>query len=216
MDLRKIYIEEHTKPYFEELMRFIKAEYETKVIYPPAKEIYEAFKYVADNPVKVVIIGQDPYHGVGQAHGLSFSVKPGVPLPKSLINIYQEMKDDVEVVRNNNGNLVGLAKQGVFWLNTILTVEAGKPLSHKNKGWEIFTSRVISELNDDNSPKVFILWGREARNLKEKITNPNHLILESVHPSPLSAYSGFFGSKPFSKTNQFLIKNNLSPIDWGK
>ena len=178
--------------------------------------IFNAFKYNDINKIKVVIIGQDPYYNPNQAHGLCFSVQHGIPEPKSLINIYKELYNDLLVNPPMDGNLEGWAEQGVFLLNTILTVEKGKPLSHKNKGWEIFTNRVIEEINNDDSPKVFVLWGNEARKFKYMITNEKHLIIESNHPSPLSAYNGFFGSRPFSKINDFLISNGLEPIDWSK
>lgn len=216
MDFKLLFKEEKNKEYFIELKNFIDKEYETKTIYPPKNMVFNAFKYNDINKIKVVIIGQDPYYNPNQAHGLCFSVQHGIPEPKSLINIYKELYDDLKVNSPMDGNLEGWAIQGVFLLNTILTVEKGKPLSHKNKGWEVFTNRVIKELNDDDNPKVFVLWGGEARKLKTMITNKKHLIIESAHPSPLSAYNGFFGSKPFSKINDFLAKNNLTPIDWSK
>jgi uracil-DNA glycosylase len=161
-----------------------------------------------------VIVGQDPYYNINQANGLAFSVNKGIKLPPSLVNIYKEAHDDIGIDIPNHGDLSSWAKEGVFLLNTILTVEEGKPLSYKNKGWEKFTLKVLKTLNDDESPKVFILWGKEAINLKKILNNPRHLILESAHPSPLSSYRGFFGSKPFSKTNEFLIKNNRTPINF--
>ena len=163
----------------------------------------------------VVIIGQDPYHGLGEAHGLSFSVKENVKMPPSLQNIFKELYNDLGIKRTKS-DLTDWAKEGVLLLNSIMTVEKDKPLSHKNKGWEIFTNSVIKAINDDNNPKVFVLWGKEAQKLKEMITNDKHLIIESNHPSPLSASRGFFGSKPFSKINNFLISNNLEPIDFSR
>lgn len=216
MDLRSLYVEEREKEYFKNLMTFVNQEYKTKIIYPPYDAIFNAFKLVDINNIKVVIIGQDPYYNPNQAHGLSFSVQSGVALPKSLINIYKELQEDLNIVRKNDGDLSNWARQGVFLLNTILTVEQGKPLSHQDKGWEIFTAKVIEQLNMDNRPRVFVLWGNNARKLKCYINNPAHLVIESSHPSPLSAYNGFFGSKPFSRINNFLISNHLTPIDWSK
>lgn len=216
MNFKQLFNEEKNKEYFIKLKEFIDIEYNTKIIYPPKEMVFNAFKYKDINEIKVIIIGQDPYYNPNQAHGLCFSVQHGIPEPKSLINIYKELYNDLLVNPPMDGNLEGWAKQGVFLLNTILTVEKGKPLSHKNKGWEIFTNRVIEELNKDNNPKVFVLWGGEARKFKNMITNNKHLIIESNHPSPLSAYNGFFGSKPFSKINKFLEENNLTPIDWSK
>lgn len=216
MNFKELFLEEKEKEYFLNLENFINKEYQEKTIYPPKEKIYEAFKYKDINEIKVIIIGQDPYFNEGQAHGLCFSVMHGVEEPKSLVNIYKELYYDLEINPPMDGNLEGWAEQGVFLLNTILTVEKGKPLSHKNKGWEIFTKRVIEELNNDNNPKVFVLWGNEARKLKTLVTNNNHLVIESSHPSPLSAYNGFFGSKPFSKINEFLKDKGLEPIDWSK
>lgn len=213
MDFKTLIEEESKKEYFIKLMNFVNSEYQTKVCFPPYKDIFNAFKYKDIPEIKVIILGQDPYHEINQAHGLSFSILEGNPLPKSLINIYKELYDDLGITRLT-GNLSSWCEQGVFLLNTVLTVEQGKANSHKNKGWEIFTSRVIEELNKNNSPKVFILWGSDAIKKKDLITNPKHLVLTSPHPSPLSSYRGFFSSKPFSKTNVFLVKNNLSPIDW--
>lgn len=216
MNFKQLFNEEKNKEYFIKLKEFIDNEYDTKTIYPPKDMVFNAFKYNDINNIKVIIIGQDPYYNPNQAHGLCFSVQHGIPEPKSLINIYKELYNDLLVNPPMDGNLEGWARQGVFLLNTILTVEKGKPLSHKNKGWEIFTNRVIEELNKDNNPKVFVLWGGEARKFKSMITNNKHLIIESNHPSPLSAYNGFFGSKPFSRINRFLEENNLTPIDWSK
>ena len=205
---------EFEKPYYQSLRKFLDEEYKNKVIYPLPQYIYAALKLTPYHKTKVVILGQDPYHEEGQAHGLAFSVNKGIEIPPSLLNIYKEMKDDVNTYIPNNGYLISLAKQGVLLLNAVLTVEAHKANSHKDKGWEILTDTIISKLNESKEPIVFILWGRNARNKKIFITNPIHKIIESPHPSPLSAYNGFFGSKPFSKTNDFLIKNNKEPINW--
>lgn len=213
MKFVELFNQEKQKKYFIDLMDFVNHQYQTKKCFPPYEDIFNAFKFKDIPEIKVVIIGQDPYHEINQAHGLSFSILDGNPLPKSLINIYKELYDDLKITRLS-GNLSSWAEQGVLLLNNVLTVEEGKANSHKNKGWEIFTSKVIEELNKDNSPKVFVLWGNEAISKINLISNPKHLVLTSAHPSPLSAYRGFFGSKPFSKINDFLIKNHLDPIDW--
>lgn len=205
---------EFEKEYYQKLRLFLDNEYKTKTIYPLPQYIYAALKLTAYKDVKVVILGQDPYHEPNQAHGLAFSVNKGIQVPPSLVNIYKEMRDDIGTSIPNNGYLVSWAKQGVLLLNAVLTVEAHKANSHKDKGWEQLTDTIIQKLNDKKEPVVFILWGRNARDKKRFITNPIHLIIESAHPSPLSAYNGFFGSKPFSRTNNFLIKNNIKPIDW--
>ena len=205
--------EDFESPYFEKLGIFVKNEYKHKIIYPEYKDIFNALKYTDYDEVKVVILGQDPYHGEHEAHGLSFSVKEGVPMPPSLRNIFKELKDDIGVVRTQT-DLTDWAKQGVLLLNSIMTVVKDTPLSHKDKGWEIFTDNIIKKLGEREKPMVFILWGSYARSKKELIKNKNHLILESVHPSPLSASRGFFGSKPFSKANQFLEKNGMNKINW--
>jgi uracil-DNA glycosylase len=205
--------EEFKKDYFRNLGIFVKNEYNHKIIYPEYKDIFNALRYTDYDQVKVVILGQDPYHGEKEAHGLSFSVRQGVPMPPSLRNIFKELKNDIGVDRNLT-DLTDWAKQGVLLLNSIMTVVKDSPLSHKDKGWEIFTDNVISKLGEREEPMVFILWGSYARSKKELIKNKKHLILESVHPSPLSASRGFFGSKPFSKTNEFLEKNNIEPIKW--
>lgn len=207
--------DEFTKDYFKQLGSFVKKEYQTKTCFPAYANIFNALRYTDYDEVKVVILGQDPYHGVGEAHGLSFSVREGVKIPPSLMNIFKELNSDLGVKRDHT-DLTNWAKQGVFLLNSIMSVEKDKPLSHKGKGWEIFTDTIIQKLNEREKPIVFILWGSYARSKKEFITNPKHLILEAVHPSPLSAHHGFFGSKPFSKTNEYLIKNNMEPIDWEK
>ena len=207
--------EEFTSEYYQNLRKFLKKEYFSKTIYPPMDDIFNAFKYTDFDNVKAVILGQDPYHGEGQAHGLCFSVKQGIKPPPSLINIYKEQKDDLGIDQPFScGELTKWAKQGVLLLNTVLTVREGSPNSHKGMGWELLTDKVIDILNKREKPIVFILWGANARSKKKLITNPNHLIIESAHPSPLSAYNGFFGSKPFSKTNDFLVKTGQSPIDW--
>lgn len=205
--------EEFKKGYFKKLGVFIKNEYKNKIIYPKYNDIFNAFRYTDYNQVKVVIIGQDPYHGENEAHGLCFSVKSGVPIPPSLRNIFKELYDDIGVKRTTT-ELTNWADQGVLLLNSIMTVVKDRPLSHKDKGWEIFTDNVIKKLGEREKPMVFILWGSYARSKKELISNKNHLIIESVHPSPLSANRGFFGSKPFSKANNFLLKNNQDKIEW--
>ena len=206
--------EEYKKDYFKNLKDFVISEYKNKTIYPKISEIFKAFIETSYEDVKVVILGQDPYHGENEAEGLSFSVKIGIAKPPSLINIFTELKDDLGCNIPNHGSLVSWAKQGVLLLNSTLTVVKDTPKSHSNKGWETFTDEVIKIINKKNKPVVFILWGSDARNKKQLITNPMHYIIESPHPSPLSAYRGFFGSKPFSKTNNFLIKNGINPIDW--
>lgn len=206
--------EEFSKDYYQKLRLFLDSEYANKEIFPQAKDIYTALRATDYKDVKVVILGQDPYHEPQQAHGLSFSVNKGVVPPPSLINIYKELQSDLNCFIPNNGYLMKWAKQGVLLLNTVLTVEAHKANSHKGRGWEQLTDKIIQKINEKDSPVVFILWGRNARDKKQFITNKRHLIIESVHPSPLSAYNGFFGSKPFSKTNNFLIQNKIKPIDW--
>ena len=206
--------DEFAKEYFYNLLKFVQGEYARKIIYPPKKEVFKAFRYTPYKDLKVVILGQDPYHGEGEAEGLSFSVKIGIKKPPSLNNIFKELHDDLGLEIPNHGSLVSWAKQGVLLLNSVLTVIKDQAASHKDIGWETFTDEVIKKINEKEEPVVFILWGGFARSKKKLITNPKHLILESAHPSPLSAYNGFFGSKPFSKTNNFLTKNNLQPIDW--
>lgn len=205
---------EFRKPYYKSLYEFVKTEYNTTQVFPPADDIFNAFHLTPLSQVKVVILGQDPYHNVGQAHGLCFSVKPEVDIPPSLVNIYKELQDDLGCYIPNNGYLVKWANQGVLLLNTVLTVRAHQANSHRGKGWEEFTDAAIQVLNRQNRPIVFILWGRPAQTKKRMLNNPNHLILEAPHPSPLSAYNGFFGSKPFSRTNRFLQENGEAPIDW--
>ena len=205
---------EFKKPYYAKLYEFVKNEYNTRQVFPPADEIFTAFHLTPLSQVKVVIIGQDPYHNDGQAHGLCFSVRPQVEIPPSLVNIYKELEDDLGCKVPNNGYLIKWARQGVLMLNTVLTVQAHMANSHRGKGWEEFTDAAIRALNKQDRPIVFILWGRPAQMKRSMLNNPKHLILEAPHPSPLSAYRGFFGSKPFSQTNQFLLKNKLIPIDW--
>ncbi len=207
--------EESQKEYYKKLKEFVVDEYQKYRCFPPYKNIFHALTITPLDQTKVVILGQDPYHEVNQAHGLAFSVLC-TKLPPSLINIYKEMEDDLKVKVNQDGNLDYLAKQGVLLLNTSLTVREHIANSHANHGWEIFTDNCIQLLNQQDRPIVFILWGRNAISKMKYLNNPKHLVLTSPHPSPLSAYNGFFGSKPFSKTNDFLIKNNIQPIQWIK
>lgn len=198
---------------YQNLRRFLAEEYRTHTIYPDMHHIFSALKETAFEDVKVVIIGQDPYHNPGQAHGMCFSVMPGTDTPPSLVNVFKEIKSDLGIA-NTNPYLINWAKQGVLLLNAVLTVRAGQAGSHRGKGWEILTDSIIKKLNERNEPIVFMLWGAYARSKKGYITNPNHLVLECAHPSPLSAYNGFFGCKHFSKCNEFLTQNGLKPIDW--
>jgi len=213
-DWDEILENEFKKDYFYNLLKFVQGEYARKTVYPPKKEVFKAFRYTPYSNLKVVILGQDPYHGEGEAEGLSFSVKDGIRKPPSLVNIFKELQNDLGYDIPKSGSLVPWAKQGVLLLNTVLTVIKDQAASHKDIGWEQFTDEVIKIINKKEEPVVFILWGGFARSKKKLITNPKHLIIESAHPSPLSAYHGFFGSKPFSKTNDFLIKNKLKPINW--
>ncbi|KON66822.1 uracil-DNA glycosylase [Peribacillus butanolivorans] len=206
--------EEFKKNYYQELREFIKQEYSQHVIHPNQDDIFNALQFTSYKKVKVVILGQDPYHGPDQAHGLSFSVKPEVRIPPSLRNIFKELQSDLGCEVPDNGSLVEWADQGVLLLNTVLTVREGEAHSHRGKGWEIFTNQVIRLLNDRQKPVVFILWGRPAQTKIPLIDESRHKIITSVHPSPLSATRGFFGSKPFSKTNQLLKEMGESPIDW--
>ena len=206
--------EEYNKDYFKNLIDFVKKEYKEKTIYPKQNEVFNAFRYTDFDNVKVVILGQDPYHGPNQAEGLSFSVSNEVLKPPSLKNIFKELESDLKIPFPEHNSLKPWAKQGVLLLNAVLTVEEHKPTSHKDKGWETFTNSVIKILNKREKPIVFILWGSYARAKKEFITNPKHYIIESAHPSPFSAHHGFFGSKPFSKTNEFLRKNDIKEINW--
>ena len=205
---------EWSQPYYAELRAFLASEYRTRDIFPPMNDIFNAFKFCAYEDVKVVILGQDPYHGEGQAHGLAFSVKKGVEAPPSLKNIFKELIDDVGIAPPTHGCLEGWARQGVFLLNTALTVRKGQPLSHRGKGWETFTDHVISLLSKREKPMVFLLWGSNARSKKPLIDRSKHLVLEAPHPSPLSAFAGFFGCKHFSQANAFLAKQGQKPVDW--
>lgn len=205
---------EFEKEYYLKLREFLKQEYFTRKIFPDMYDIFNALKYTPYNNVKAVIIGQDPYHGEGQAHGLCFSVREGIEKPPSLKNIFKELHDDTGFTEPENGTLTKWAEDGVLLLNAVLTVREGQANSHQGKGWEIFTDTVISHLNKREKPMVFILWGRNARNKKNLITNPAHKILEAAHPSPLSAYNGFFGCRHFSKTNEFLKANGIEEINW--
>ncbi len=200
--------------YFQGFYNKILKMYEEKTIFPAKENIFNALKLTPYSNVKVVIVGQDPYHGVGEAHGLSFSVQKGVKIPPSLQNIYKELETDLGIPPCPYGDLTKWGKEGVLLLNSVLTVEKDKPASHKGLGWELLTDYIIKKLNAKNTPVVFILWGSFARSKKEFITNPIHYVIESTHPSPFSARNGFFGSKPFSKTNNFLISKKISPIDW--
>ena len=209
-----ILADEFEKPYYKKLRAFLKNEYSKQRVYPDMHDIFTALKMTSYKDTKAVIIGQDPYHGAGQAHGLCFSVKRGVAAPPSLQNIFKEMQADVGITIPCHGELTSLAKQGVLLLNTVLTVREGSPNSHKGMGWETFTDRVISELNKKDTPVVFLLWGANAAKKAAVIDNPKHIKLQTVHPSPLSAYGGFFGCKHFSKTNEILKSNGISPINW--
>lgn len=213
-DWDEILKDEWEKPYYKELRQFLKREYSSYEIYPDMHDIFNALKYTSYKDCKAVIIGQDPYHEPGQAHGLCFSVKPGVPLPPSLKNIYKELHSDLGIPPAKNGYLESWAKNGVLMLNTVLTVRRGAANSHKDKGWEKFTDTIIEKLNEKDTPVVFILWGANARRKCDKITNPIHKKLISVHPSPLSAFGGFFGCKHFSKCNELLRQAGLAEIDW--
>lgn len=213
-DWDEILKDEWKKDYYQNLRRNLINEYKHYTIYPNMYDIFNALKRVPYKNVKVVILGQDPYHGVGQAHGFSFSVKKGVRTPPSLLNIYKELHDDLGLYIPNNGNLIKWADQGVLLLNSTLTVRAHQANSHKDLGWSILTDNIIKILNQREKPLVFIFWGKFAQSKERLITNDRHLIIKSAHPSPFAAHRGFFGSKPFSKTNNFLVKNNMSPIDW--
>lgn len=206
--------EEFSKEYYKKLYQFVKNEYSTQVVYPPSEEIFNAFHLTPLSEVKVVILGQDPYHNAGQAHGLCFSVQPGTEIPPSLVNIYKELESDLGCYVPDNGFLEKWARQGVLLLNTVLTVRAHQANSHQGRGWEQFTDAVIRAVNEKEEPVVFLLWGRPAQMKKSMLTNPKHLILEAPHPSPLSAYRGFFGCRHFSKTNEFLSSHGIDPIDW--
>ncbi len=206
--------DEFKKDYYLKIREFLKVEYRSQVIFPPMFDIFNALKYTSYKDTRVVILGQDPYHELGQAHGLSFSVKKGIKIPPSLVNIYKELNSDIGMEIPNHGELTSWAMQGVLLLNATLTVRQGQANSHQNIGWSIFTDEVIKRLNERQEPLVFILWGGNARSKKKYITNKSHLIIESAHPSPLSAYNGFFGSRPFSRANEFLKANNFKEINW--
>ena len=207
--------EEFNKQYYRELFQFVKNEYRSKCIYPPADDIFNAFHFTPLSKVKILLLGQDPYHNENQAHGLSFSVLPSQPeLPPSLVNIYKELHDDLGIHIPRHGYLKKWADQGVLLLNTVLTVRAHQANSHQGKGWEQFTNAVIKAVNNENRPIVYFLWGRPAGNKAEMLTNKKHLVLQAPHPSPLSAYRGFFGCKHFSRANEFLSANGEKPIDW--
>ena len=213
-DWAELLDDELNEPYYQELRKFLIDEYSTKKIFPNMYDIFNALHFTNYADTKVVILGQDPYHEPGQAHGLSFSVLPDVPPPPSLMNIFKELRDDLGCTIPNNGCLKSWAEQGVLLLNTVLTVRAHAANSHRGHGWEIFTDKIISLLNEHERPLAFILWGRPARTKKNMITNPRHFIVESAHPSPLSASGGFFGSRPFSRVNNFLESVGESPINW--
>ena len=205
---------EFEKEYYLGIRQVLKNEYFSMRVFPPMHVIFNALKYTPRENTKVVILGQDPYHELGQAHGLSFSVKKGVKIPPSLVNIYKELKTDIGMEAPSHGELTSWAKQGVLLLNATLTVREGQANSHQNIGWSTFTDEVIKKLDECDNPMVFILWGGNARKKKQYITNKNHFVIESAHPSPLSAYNGFFGSRPFSKANKFLEMNGVTPINW--
>ena len=211
---KEIIEEESKKDYYIQLHEFVENEYKTKTIFPPKENIFFALKNTPYEYIKVAIIGQDPYHGEGEAHGMCFSVNPGIDIPPSLQNIFKEINRDLGLKIPNNGYLLKWARQGVLFLNSVLTVEKDKPASHQGKGWEIFTDRIISEINKKDTPVVFMLWGKFAKQKQELITNPIHLVLTSSHPSPFSVRYGFDGCGHFSKANEFLVRNNIRPIDW--
>lgn len=213
-DWKDLLEDEFKSSYYLNLRKFLISEYKSNIVYPNMYDIFNALHYTPYNKVKVVILGQDPYHGPNQAHGLSFSVKPGVPAPPSLVNIYKELHTDLNCYMPNNGYLKKWADQGILLLNAVLTVRAGEANSHRNKGWENFTNKIIELVNSKTEPVVFILWGKNAQEKQALITNPIHHIIKSVHPSPLSASRGFFGSRPFSKTNEYLKADGIDPIDW--
>ena len=210
----EILAEEMQKDYYQELQAFVQKRRAEVRVFPEEKDVYNALELTPFESVKVVILGQDPYHGFGQAHGLSFSVQKGIPLPPSLKNIYKELQEDIGGDLPTEGDLTHWAKQGVLLLNTVLTVEEGNANSHKGMGWERLTNRLIESLNELNHPVIFILWGKPAQDKEKLITNSNHVILKAPHPSPLSAYRGFFGSKPFSRVNDILMQQGQSPIRW--
>ena len=214
MNWHDLITQEFEQPYFKSLSVFLKQAYQNTTVYPPKEQVFNAFSYFDYQDLKVILIGQDPYHQPQQAHGLCFSVNPGITFPPSLQNIFKELSDDLGCLPPSSGSLIPWAKQGVLLLNTVLTVEANKPLSHQNKGWETFTDTILSAANAHPEPCVFLLWGKTAQAKAALITDPKHLILFAPHPSPLSVYRGFFGSKPFSQTNAFLKKNGRKEIVW--
>lgn len=211
---KEIIKQEQNKEYYKQLQQFLEKEYQEKTIYPAKENIFAALKATPYESVKVVILGQDPYHGEGEAHGLSFSVCPGIKTPPSLKNIYKELQSELGCEIPNNGYLMKWAKQGVLLLNAVLTVEKDKPASHRGKGWEQFTDRIIQEIDQKEEPVVFMLWGNFAKSKADLLTNPNHLVLTSAHPSPFSARNGFFGNNHFIKANEYLTEHGLEPIDW--
>lgn len=210
----EFFTQEETQPYYQKLMQFLEEEYKTKTIFPPKEDLFTCFKACSYEDVKVVMLGQDPYHEVGQAHGLCFSVRKGVKIPPSLRNMYKELKTDLDIDMPSHGYLMDWAKQGVFMMNAVMSVVEGKAGSHQKKGWETFTDHAIQALNEHESGIVFLLWGNWAQKKAELINNPQHKIITSAHPSPLSASRGFFGSRPFSKTNAYLIEMGRTPIEW--
>lgn len=215
MSFYKEFIEkESQEEYYKKLHEFVYNEYETKTIFPPKEKIFNSMRYTPYEKVKVVIVGQDPYHGVGEAHGMAFSVNPGIKVPPSLVNIYKELNRDLGCKIPNNGYLMKWAKQGVMLLNSVLTVEKDKPGSHRGKGWETFTDKIIQEIDKKDTPVVFVLWGNYAKEKKDLIINPKHLVLMTSHPSPFSVRNGFEGCSHFSKINKYLVENGESPIDW--
>ena len=213
-DWDEVLQKETESEYFNKIRYALAAEYKTQTVYPPKEELFSALKLTPYHQVNAVIIGQDPYHGAGQAHGLSFSVKPGVRVPPSLRNIYKELQADLGTPIPSHGSLIHWAKQGVLLLNAVLTVREGQPNSHQTLGWQTFTDAVIRELNERTEPMVFMLWGSYAQKKGAFINRDKHLVLESTHPSPLAAHRGFLGSRPFSKTNEFLVSQGIKPIDW--
>ena len=214
MNFKEIIEEESKKEYFQELQSFVDEEYKNKTVFPERKNIYASLENTPFDKVKVVILGQDPYHGEGEAHGFAFSVKPGIKIPPSLKNIYKELNAEYDCYIPNNGYLMKWAEQGVLLLNAVLTVEKDKPASHQGKGWETFTDRIIEEIDKKEEPVVFILWGNFAKSKKALLKNKKHLVLESPHPSPFSARHGFFGNNHFKLANEYLSKNGINPIDW--
>lgn len=207
---------EFSSDYYRSLREFLKHEYSTHRIYPPMHDIFNALRYTSRTDARVVLLGQDPYHGVGQAHGLCFSVRDGVPFPPSLKNIFKELSAELGIEPPTSGELTGWAKQGVLLLNTTLTVREGRPQSHLGQGWERLTDAIIDKMNDKDTPVVFLLWGANARSKKQRVTNARHLVLECAHPSPLSAHNGFFGCRHFLKANEFLVQTGQEPINWAR